>query len=899
MEQPALGALAGAAARYAALAAARRLDPTVTRPEKLSPERRAAREGLRAALAGLGAPGEAPEKLLDDLTELADGLAATLSTAVAEGAAAKKAAAPRPASGGRRAAAATKAAVCGPKPAVALDATTRRALARLGDVRRRILGHPCFKQGDGAWHRRARLVATVLSDAMDLAVASDTQKPPVFAVTAADADKAWQEALEGVGPRGLPAAAAGGYALGRTFAGSPNAEAFLKQGGRDLRRLAGGLLVLFQGDAGGDRGPAMGAALLEALAGAKGLGEGGARIGDDLAGTLVAYAGVLFAQGRNDQADLCLLAAMVAGSVARRPPPPEAAALAEAHGSRIAWALRLTQEIRKDDKSGPPDPAAYAESMRRATDDACQAPDADATLAVMAAIHDFAAGKRREAREGLDRVLDRADERGLGVPRMAYRYDEKTASKVFSVDVGLSYGSGILLGGNSFQLGLGVRSGGEPEGSLTATLVPLSSAKAGEDAARYYVYTAALATVYHLIEGDADRAVASGRRAVSALSSGLKLGPRRLRSDKPAAWGEDAREILVIAAQLAAEAGMPFLAGDLWTVVRQGFAETLDDRTVAGMLDHLPIGLAGIAEMPKVTARAARSLKVLAEPLPCTDAKVELGAFDESACEGYPLALSLRVADALKKLPRLRRGPETTARCAPLKSLDTFLAGAERGTYDPDAFTRAVEALRDSGKIDDAAVLIARQRRPSHCSAALVSAARALGRSPLLGPSMRADLLSSAVNCTAATGTAEVEADVLALDDETRRLPDPARNLKLILSVAELASRSDRWETLGKLTDRPDFLGRWLSVHPNAAAAALVLDHAAAVIRGQAVAVDRTKAAYQLLCETFPSADRAEMCGQAAALRKPEAAAAERQRVAKEAVRKLLASAAAGPAKGR
>ena len=329
---------------------------------------------------------------------------------------------------------------------------------------------------------------------------------------------------------------------------------------------------------------------------------------------------------------------------------------------------------------------------------------------------------------------------------------------------------------------------------------------------------------------------------------------------------------------------MPFLAGDLWTVVRQGLAETLDDKAIATMLDRLPLGLAGITELEKVTERARRSLKVLAEPLPCTEAQVELGAYEEVGCDAYPLALSLRVADALKKLPRLRRGAETTARCAVYKPLDAFLAGAARGTYDPDAFTRAVEALRDAGKPDDAAVLLARQKRPSHCSAAIVSAARALGRSALLGPSLRADLLSSAVNCTAMTGGAEVEADVLALDEETRRLPDPARNLKLLLSVADLATRTDRWETAAKLVERPGFLGRWMSIHPNAAAAALVLDHAVTAIRGQPVAVERTKAAYQLLCETFPSAQRAELCAQAAALRKP----GEKVREAKEAIRKLV-----------
>jgi hypothetical protein len=876
--QPALAALASAAARYAALAVGKKLDPAVTKIDRFPPERRAAREALRAAIAGLGAPGEAPGNVLDDVTDLADGLVTTLSASLAAG---KK----PPAAKGKSA----PPAACGSTQAVALDPTTRRALARLGDVRGRILAHPRYKQGDGAWVRRARLLVTVLSDAMDLALASDTRKAPAFAVAAADAEKAWQGALREVEVRGLGDTLGGGYALGRSFAASSTMDAFVKQSGRDLRRFAGGLLALFQGDALGGKGPALGVALLEAVAGGKGIG--GADPGQGFADALAAYAGVLYGLGKDDQADLCLLGSLVIASVTHTRPPPAAVALAEQHGSRVAWALRYTDEIRKSGPGETPDPAAYAESMRRATDDACAAPDADATVAVVQAIHDFAGGKRREARDRLDRVLARADERGLGVPRMAYRFEEKTATKVFQANIDVSYGSGILLAGNTFQLGLGLRSGGEPGGSLTASLAPAESQQAAEDAARYYVYTAALATVYHLLDGDTERAAASGRRAVAALSSGLLLGPRRIQTPRPAAWGEDSREILVLAAQLAADAGMPFLAGDLWTVVRQGFPETLDDKAVATMLDHPLLGIATLPELAAVKERARRSLKVLAEPLPCTDAKVELGAYEEVTCEAYPTALSLRIADALKKLPRLRRPVEASARCTAFRELDAFLAGAELGRYDPDAFLRAVARL----PTDDRAVLLARQRHPDHCGVGVVSEARSLGRAPSLGPALRADLLSVAVNCEAALGGPDMDADVLALDEETRRLPDPARNLKLVLWLADKAARTNRWDTLGKLVERPDFVGRWMSVHPQAAVAALLVDHATAAARGQPVAVEKTRGTYQLHCESFPSAERQELCAAIAALRAPpQGPAEERQRMAREAVKKLVTAPVSG-----
>jgi hypothetical protein len=884
VERPALASLATATARYAALAAVHALDATVSNPDHFTPERRAARDGLRAAVAGLGAPGEAPASVLDDTTELADGLVALVSTSLAG---VKQAAR----STAARASKAPAPATCAPQPVVPLDATTRRALARLGDVRRRILAHPRYREGDGLWVRRVRLLVTVLSDAMDVAIAGDTRKPLAFVVPAGDAEKALAGALGEVLPGPLAAALAGGYALGRQLAEAPSAEAFLKAHGPALRRLASGLGLLFRADAPGADGPAMGAALLDALAG---VGLPG-KSGEDFMGALIAQAGAFHEKQRVDEGDLCLLAALVLASLTHQTLPSEAAEVAARHGSRMAWVMAFNREIHRDVPGQPPDPARYAEGMRRATDDACQAPDADATLAVMAAVRDFSGGKRRAAREALDAVLTRADARGLGVPRMSYRYEEKTATRVFAVNVDVSYGSGVLLAGNTFQLALGLRSGGEPGGSLTASLSPADSSAAGEDAARYYVYTAALATVYHLVEGDAERGVAAGERAVAALTGGLALGSRTLRSERPAAWGTDAREVLILAAQLAADAGLPFLAGDLWTVVRQGFTDALDDRAVATMLDRPLLGLAGIRELEPVTARARRSLKVLADPLPCTEARVEVGGYEEVTCEAYPAAVSLRIADALKKLPRLRRGAEA-ARCAPLRSLDAFLASADRGTYDPDAFTRAVEGLRADGKGYDAAVLLTRHKQPNHCNPALVAAARALGRSPQHGPALRADLLSSAVNCTALAGGPEVEADVLALDEETRRLPDPSRSLKLIVSIADLAARTDRWDVLGKLVDRPDFVSRWMGVHPNAAAAALVLDHAVRALRGDPVSVEATQGTYRLLCETFPSAERAEMCATAAALRAPLLGpAGDRQALAKEAVRKLVISVAAGP----
>jgi hypothetical protein len=898
VEHPALASLVAALARYGALALDHKLDPARIKPDELGHERRAARAELRAALAGLGAKGEAPENVLDDVTTLADGLIATLATALTAGAK------PKPDA---------KLAACGQKStALPLDPALRRALGKLGDVRRRVLLHPRYKQGDGAWVRRVRLLVTVLSDAMDLALAGDApmqsgaatrrsareagaRREPrsVFAIPREDARRAAEDALREVDQKAVVELVAGGYGLFRELATMEDPADAIRRASADVRRVGTALLALFRGDALGGKGPSMGVALLDALAGMRVDGGGG----DDVAASLAAYASAFYAKGQPDQGDLCLLAGYTVASFAKTAPPAGALELATREHSRVAWVLRFADELRKNGSERRPDPAAYADELRKATDDACQAPDAEATLAVMQAIHDFGGGQRRRAREALDKVLDDAEERGLGVPRIVYQYQEKTATKVFQLSFDLSYANGILLGANSFQVGLGFRSPGEPGGSLTATLAPRESAKAGEDAARYYVYTAALASVYHFLEGDTERGASAARRAVGAVASGLTLGHRRILAEKAGAWTADSQSILALAAQLAAEAGQPFLAGDLWTIVRQSFPDTLDDKGVSAFIDRSLVGLSGIKELAPVAERARRSLRVLAARLPCADHKVELGGFEEVACADYPLALSLRIADALKKLPRLRRGAEGGARCGAMKSLDAFLAGAERGGYDPDAFTRAVDDLRADGETYDAAVLLGRHKRAGHCSPPVLAAARALGRSPTLGPSLRADLLSAAVNCTAVLGGPEVKADLALLDGETRKLPDAGRNVQLVLSLAELASRTDQWEMVTQLVDEPEFVGRWTSVHPNAGAAALLLDHAVSAIASRRVALERTKAAHQMLCETFRSADRAELCSLIDALRAPLAGPmSERQRFAKDAVRKLVASAATPPA---
>jgi len=888
---PGMAVLAVSLSRYAVLGVQRKLDPEPIDAARLSPERRDARASLRRALAALAGPGETPPPaLLDDVTALADGLIAVVSSELAA----------RPAQPAPDTCAADAG---GPSPAA------RRALARLGDVRRRILLSPRYKAKGGAWARRVRLLVTLLSDGMDLAAQRGAKPAPAlpvalsadkaraprvrFTLPTAEAEATVQAALRDWDERDLADAITSAYGVARAYYEAPDAQRFLWENGGRLRKVVAGLNAFFRKDT---EGAPTGATLLDALASTPDAASGtpnqtAANTGD----LLVSYARSQLERGQTDQADFWLLASLVAGALTDAGPPEAAAAHAAQRGSRVAWVLRYLAEIHKAKRGVAPDPAVYAEGMRAATDDACARADADDVLAVMTAARDFSAGKRREARVALDEILDDAEARGLSVPRMAYRYEEKTATRIFMLSFNISYGAGLLEGPNTFQLGMGLRTKGEPEGAMVATLYPEGDAT-GDETARYYVHAAALSSALHFLDKDRDRAATAARRAISALTFGVRLGQRTLARQDPAAWGKDARALLAIDAQLAAEAGLPFLAGDLWTVVRAQLPRDADDAAVAALLDPLPASVAALPELKPVAARAARALTALAAPLPCTEAKAELGAFEAPACDAYPLALSLRIADALKKLPHLRPAG-SAAQCAPLARLDAFLMSAERGTYDPDAFTQAVEALRADGRLYDAAVLLTRQRHEGHCGPALVAAARALGRAPALGPALRADLLSVAVNCTSTTLSEPVVDDLLALDRETRLLPDLGRNLRVVLSIAELAQRAQRWDLLQRLTAQPDFVERWMKVSPHAATGALLIEQAAALL-AETASPPRPGAAatYDLLCQTFPPADRAALCGDVAALRAARSLPRDqRRRRAEEALERLIAQPAGAP----
>ncbi|MDI1479124.1 hypothetical protein [Polyangium sp. y55x31] len=851
-----LARLAASVARYLALGSAGKLDPEAADAARFPADRKAAREALREAIAGLGDGAEPmPAGLLEDVVTLGDQTITALATVLLD-----KPSGSEPKCGGAKS---------GPSPAA------RRVLARLGDVRRRILASPSYAKGDGATIRRARFVVTILSDAIDLASPRKSKAAPfAFVIPAADVVRAVQAGLAEWDERAFADATTSIYGLVRTYLAEPKAASI---DASRVKSLLTALAAIFHDERAG-----MTVGLLDELARAAAVEntQGG------LDALLVSLSSTLRAQGKRDQADLCLLGGVLVSVATDRPPHDAAIASASGGASELGWALRFAREVFRARHGEPPRPGEYAEGMRGAVSRACEDPAAaDAVVSVMDAIKLANTGDRTKARENLDAFLAMAESSGLVMPRMAYRYEEKTVSKVLNVSFGVSFGAGLLESSSTFQIGLGMRSPGKPEGSFVAHLAPIAGPERDTEAARYYVHAAAIDAAYHFLDGDVERGASAASRAIDAAIFGVRLGGRSLGPPDPKTIAADARAVLAVTAVLAADAGMPLLAGDLWSLVSTTLDGDTDDAALREILSTTPVAFAGMPAVKPVLDRAARALAVLGEPLACTEEKVELGGYEAPSCDAYSLALSLRAGGALRKLPRIRRGDTGKACAGPLPALDAFLGGMEQKNYDPDAFTRATLELSSAGRVYDAAVLLARQRQPTHCNPSLLSAARSIGRSKLLGPSLRADTLSVAINC-AMLDDAALD-DLAALDADTAALSDRNRNLAVLVFATELSLARDRWDVLAKLARSPTFVSRWLDTTPQASLFALVLAHAAAILAKEPALAEPASRSYDLFCVTLPPADKAA-CEAVRAMQMPETDPDVREKRAREALSAAL-----------
>jgi hypothetical protein len=840
VSRPALARLAQAAIRYAVLAESQALDPSVSNPKLLSPARRAAREALGRAIAELetGGPTSPREReLAAQLVDLGDGLIAAALTPAAE---------PK-----------------GPSCGGASDGARHEAIERLKKTRRRMIEGETFARATSAWHKRARLFALVVSDGIDLAE-RDPQKPLAFAVDAAVVERTLDEGLDGWLDRDAAAIVTGTYLVARDGYRREKVSS-LRTGARALSALG----ALARLGAGASESGALGE--LGALSSAAAAGTEGAL------GVLTHAASEAYQGGRSEAGDLLLLVVLAASLASDEPISGAASALAAKHRRPLELPLLLHAGAER----GVADPDAIERAMRGAAAGQCRPPSAGRVVALRRALLRFRRGERAEARRELDRLLTTIEHQGLVVPRQIFRFEQPYGDVVFNVEQSVSLGNNLLRASGGLGLGLGTRSKGAPRRALTVSFADPTSVEAAMEAGRYYAHAAALAALFHFIDGDDRSAVSAARKAIDAWANGVRLGERRVPSETDR-WARDALGTLALCAQLAADKGHPLLAADLWTLLRSGLGARADDAAVRAVLEPVPPALRDIPELVALAPRAALALTTLAAPLACTERPGLGQELERVGCERYPLALSLRVAQGLSVLPRLEA--RAAGACPTWAALDEFLAVAEKRQYDPDRFSRAVEALVRQGAFDDAAIMLARQRRPTHCAPALVGHARSLAHKRELGLHLRADLVSMAANCDP---TDKLDADLALLDELTQRHALAHRNLEVVAFATRFALGEGRYGPLDAISNKPGFVARWLELGPDLGTAALVIHHAASIGNKRRVDLEATAPHYRLLCTTLPSTARGPMCS-AIALMRGNAPDSDKQRTARAALQAFL-----------
>ncbi len=873
--QPGVAALVSALVRYAALASEDALgSPVVERDATPLPGRAAARASLKRALGGLGGPGVDPDpRALDDLTTLLDGSAATVALWVvssARGDAAKA----RPKD------------VCAEDEAP-LDPRVVRALGKLADTRKDVLTGRLATATD-PWSARARGVALVVSDLVDFAAA--LARPP-------------KKGAKKAGDAKLPAAklfvkrdearkilTAGAASFGVT---GPSADALVTGYGL-LRSLAEAGPTAFTG-ASLEDGKAFVSSLGALLAESREMAATGQlfqalsrAIGDkDAAPLFVDVARGLYGDKRSEQGDMVLLTALVVASLQERAVHPSAVELADQQKSEIAWVLKFLREARRLEDGQSVDAESFVPGLEALVARKCAFASTKEISSLMGALEEHRAGDPQKARTALDAFLDRA-EKDLVVPRVAYAFRQETEVRVFNLTLEIGLGAPVLSSSNSFSFGVGARSWGEPLLSLEATVGTSDAKQTRDESARTYVHAAALAGVMHFLAGDPARGEIAAARALGVLTQRTRFYVQGV-TDEPMTWAQDARGALAVLGQQAAEAGRPLLAGALLGVVRGSFDGTLaKPEELAALLDPVPSPLSTLRGAGAVIDRTKATLRVLPGGLTCGGPRSDKAAHLRAGCDTYPIALALRVADSIAALPKLERRAAGGPPCADLGALDAFLTPASRGTYDPDKLTDAARAMLDAGKVYDASVLLTRQRQGAHCTPQLVGLLRAASLRMERAATVRADLLSAAVNCEAKSLTPALITDLGALDAELAKIGDGSRQLEVGLFSAKLALTHGSPQALAAVVQRPGFVTSQRDHGATALGVALLLDHASNALAGEPARVKETAPEVELLCGRLPPADRAELCRMIEPLRAQKASPAERKKAAEDALRKLL-----------
>ncbi len=881
---PGLASLTAAFVRYGALGAQNGLgSPVLQEGDAPLPARAAARASLQKALAQL-APGAPDPRVLKELTAFADNVAATATLTIADSVRESLTPPPPPPAKGKTSAATDG--VCKATASDKRDPKLGRALSKLADQRRTLLGNKAFLDGKDEWSKRARLLTLLLSDTLDVATAQQaplSKKKPQdapgfptpnatrFFVAEPDAERWVKEGLGsfGVAPR-VGDAVNGAYASGRGFL--RDGQAFFRGAGLDTaRELLAGIGRLLQEDQ--DTGRAGG--LLESLSAAltKELGRGAA---------FVAVAQGLFEKGKTNEAEAVLLVAVIMTTLSEEPLGNEAFDLADKHKSQMAWVFDFIRYAAPRAEKRPP--PRFKKGLDVMLSEKCAVASSDTVTGVIDSLERFRSGDRDKARLDIDRLLEAGRDK-LAVPKVSFTFKQETKTRALNLAIAFDLGAPFLGATGDFNVGGGFQTMGEPKFVLEVAVDSADAKRTADSSARYYVHATTIAGVLHFLQNDPKRGEIAAARALGSVLMPTAIYKAGV-SDPPESFVEHARPAMAILAQQALESGRPMLAGALLQIVREDFdASTVTADDMEALLDTLPRPLQGIAELDPIVKRAKKTLRTLGGGFPCVGPKSDKAVFMRPTCEAYPGALALRVADSLAALPTLSAGKKSES-CPTISALDSFLTSVQSGKYEPDRMIDAAEKLLADKKLFDAAFLLTRQRDPSHCVPRVVGAMRQAFADLDGAPSLRADLLAGIVNCEVGGETSAIAADLGLLDAELRKLGDPSRELRSGLFAAALSAKRGDASLLQGITKQPDFVSRHRE-HGGLLAFAVMLDQLALALAGAPIDPERNKKDLDLLCGLGDAPAGPELCKMLKQLRQSGLTADDRKRLAEETIQKL------------
>ncbi|MBK6516458.1 MAG: hypothetical protein IPG04_20715 [Polyangiaceae bacterium] len=889
--QPGLAALTSAMARYAALAAEGSLGtPIVGDKDAVVPARAAARASLASALAKLADAGPPDARVLNELAALADNATATLAFAVSSSVEAneKKAKAAAPPGGPG------KAEVCAATDDEPTDPRLVRALAKLRDQRKQVLGLKALRDGTDPWSKRARLVALLLSDAIDAASAYAPAKPPArpktakekerftpiqFLIPGPESDAILSGALTSLTEdKAVVSAVAAAYGLMRGL-WQDGTQGFAKQGLPKARDLFAALAPLLT-----EPGQAVSAGgLLVGLAGAFGA-EGEFVSGD----SFVNAARTLYEKGSADEADMVLLGAVVFTAFTEAPLTPKAFELASAKSSKMAWVFDFLRYGRPG-VSPPPGglgASQFKPGLEALVSDRCATASASTASRVIDALEAFKRGERDKARAELDAALKDAEGK-LVLPHVSFTFKQETTTRVLNLSIDVGLAAPFVAGTGGINVGAGFKSTGEPKLDLELAIDAPDSKRARDDSARYWVHASSTAAILHFLSGDTEKGELAAARALSAVLARSWLYAPGV-SDEPIQFADASAASFALLAQQAIESGRPLLAGSLLQVIRTTFDPTTTRaEQISALLDDLPKPLRGIEGLAPLAARAKKTLTLAGGGMACVGPKSDKAFLLRPACEGYAQAVALRVADAVAAMPELSAKEKKGAApgCKELAALDGFLVPAQKGNYAPEKLLDAVDAMLAEKKAFEAAFLLTRPRDPSHCTDRVVQQMRKTADLMQGVPSIAADLLTGIVNCRVGAEGPALTTDIIALDLELDRVGDPSRQIQIGLFSAALAARRAEPQILEAIVKQKDYLKRHRE-HGPLLPIALTLDHLASALGGKSIDVEGTQKDMDFLCGIGDLPAGPDTCKGLKLLR-GATDPAERKRLAEDVIRRF------------